>query len=151
MILKARRLKQPDSMPVDCYCTKKTPLVYITTNRVATLIREAVTRERPGITTADRNKYFAHSLRVWACVLLDEAGKSPDCIRKRLRWMGDSFCMYLRYTQVIQDMHREALQLSSSQEIINLLKAQREDVHRQSTMSDVTADDNMGKYHDEMD
>jgi hypothetical protein len=42
MILRARRLMQPDSMPVGCYFTKKTPLVYITANRVAALIREAV-------------------------------------------------------------------------------------------------------------
>ena len=149
MILRARRLKQPDSMPVGCYCTKKTPLVYITANQVATLIREVVKRERPGITTANWNKYSTHSLRVWACVLLDEAGKSPDYIKKHLHWMGDLFCMYLCDTQVIQDMHREALQLSL-QEIIDL-EAQPEDVRRQSTMSDVTPDVNMGKYHDEMD
>jgi hypothetical protein len=109
MILKAKRLKQPNSMPVGCYHTKKTPLVYMIANRVATLIREAVKGECPGITTANQNKYSTHSLRVWACVLLDEAGKSPDYIRKHLRWMGDSFCMYLRDTWVIQDMHREAL------------------------------------------
>ena len=119
-------------------------------NRVATLIREAVKGECPGITTANQNKYSTHSLRVWACVLLDKAGKSPDYIRKHLRWMGDSFCMYLHDTRVIQDMHREALQLSS-QEIIDLLEAQPEDVCRRSMMSNVTPDDDMGKYHDEMD
>ena len=150
MILRTRRLKQPNSMPVGCYCTKKTPLVYITANQVATLIREAVKRECPGITTANWNKYLTHSLRVWACGLLDEAGKSPDHIRKRLRWIGYSYCMYLRDTRVIQDMHREALQLSS-QEIIDLLEAQPEDVCRRSMMSNVTPDDDMGKYHDEMD
>ncbi len=83
IILRAKRLKQPDSMPVGCYRTKKTSLVYMAANRVATLIREAVKRERPDITTADGNKYSTHSLRVWACVFLDEAGKSPDYIRKR--------------------------------------------------------------------
>ena len=101
MILRARRLKQPNSMPVGCYRTKKTPLVYITANRVATLIREAVKRECPAITTANWNKYSTHSLHVWACVLLDEAEKSPGYIRKCLRWMGSLFCMYLRDTRVI--------------------------------------------------
>ena len=93
-------------MPVGCYRTKKTPLV---ASRITTLIREAVKKEQHSISTADRNKYSAHSLRVWACVFLDEARKSPDYIRKRLGWMGDSFHMYLRDTRVIQDMHREAL------------------------------------------
>ena len=128
MILRAKRLEQPDSMPVGCYCTKKTPLVCMTANQVATLIREAVKRERPGITTANWNKYSAHSLCVWVCVLLDETGKRLDYIGKRLRWMGDLFCMYLRDTRVIQDMHHEALR-SSLQEIIDLLKVQPKDVH----------------------
>ena len=36
--------------------------------------------------TLDKVKqYSAHSLRVWACVMLDEAGKWPDYIKK----MGD--------------------------------------------------------------
>jgi hypothetical protein len=117
---------------------------------VATLIREVVKREPPGITTANQNKYSAHSLHVWACVFLDEARKSPNYIRKRLRWMSDSFCMYLCDTRVIQDMHSEAFQ-SSLQEIIDLLEAQPEDVRRRSTLSNVTPDDNMGKYHDKMD
>jgi adenylate cyclase len=59
MILQARRLKQPDSMPVGCYRTKKTPLV---ASRITTLIREAVKKEQHSISTADRNKYSAHSL-----------------------------------------------------------------------------------------
>ncbi len=85
MILRARRLKQPDSMPVGCCRTKKTPRVYMTANTIATLIRESVKKEQPGITTADWNTYSTHSLQVWAYVHLDEAGKSPDYIRKCLR------------------------------------------------------------------
>jgi hypothetical protein len=30
-------------------------------------------------------------LQAWACVLMDEAGKSSDYIQKQLCWMGDSF------------------------------------------------------------
>jgi hypothetical protein len=34
------------------------------------------------VTTPDELKqYSAHSLRVWACVLLDEVGKLPDYIK----------------------------------------------------------------------
>ena len=77
MILRAKRLKQPNSMPVGCYRTKETPPMYMTANWVATLIRERLKMECLGITTADRNKYSTHSLRVWACLLLDEVGKVP--------------------------------------------------------------------------
>jgi hypothetical protein len=47
-------------------------------------------------------RYSAHSLRVWACALLDEAGKLPDYIKKRLCWLGDTFRMYLKDTAIIQ-------------------------------------------------
>ena len=58
-------MKQPNSMPVGCYHTKKTPLVYMTANRMAILIRESVKKACPGIVTADLKKYYAHSLQVW--------------------------------------------------------------------------------------
>jgi hypothetical protein len=91
-------------------------------------------------------------MRVWACVLLDEAGKSPDYIKKRLRWMGDSFRMYLRDTHVIQDQHQEALR-TSSEEVMDLVSVLPANILRLSIMSEETAgdDDNMGVYQDDMD
>ncbi len=89
---------------------------------------------------------------MWACVLLDEAGKSPNYIKKRLRWMGDSFRMYLRDTRVIQDQHREALR-ASSEEVMDIVGALPDDILCLSTMSDGTDgdEDDMGVYHDDMD
>jgi hypothetical protein len=91
-------------------------------------------------------------MRVWACILLDKAGKSPDYIKKRLRWMGDSFQLYLRDTHVIQDQHREAL-WASSEEVMDLVSTLPTDILRLSIMSEGTADDeeDMGVYQDEMD
>jgi hypothetical protein len=82
---------------------------------------------------------------------LDEAGKSPDYIKKRLLWMGDSFRMYLRDTHVIQDQHREALR-ASSEEVMDLVSALPADILRLSIMSEGTADDEeeMGVYHADM-
>jgi hypothetical protein len=122
MVLRARTLKQPNSMPLKCYCTKKIPMVYMPAIRMASLIQEAGKKVCIGINAKDLSKYFAHSLQVWACVLLDEAGKSPDYIRKQLCWLGDSFCMHHCDMRVIQDAHCKALQ-SSMQEILNLLAA----------------------------
>ena len=95
-------------MPVECY-SKKDSLAYITGTRIAVLFRVAARAVRPTITKVDEQQYSTHSLQVWACVLLDEAGKLPDYIKKCLCWMGDSFRMYLCDMRVIQDQHHEAL------------------------------------------
>ena len=151
LVLRARRLSQPDSMPVACYL-KKDAMAYLTGSRIAIHFRAAARAARPSISKDDEQRYSAHSLRVWACVLLDEAGKSPDYIKKRLRWMGDSFRMYLRDTHVIQDQHREALR-ASSEEVMDLVSALPADILRLSIMSDETAgeEEDMGVYHDDMD
>jgi hypothetical protein len=93
MVMKASRLGQPDDMPLACYRPKKAPLLYITGSRIATLLREAVKKVRPSTSADDLKKYSAHSLRVWAFMLLDEAGMSPSFIQKRLCWLGDLFKM----------------------------------------------------------
>jgi hypothetical protein len=85
---------------------KKNAMAYLTGSRITTHFRAAARAVRPSISKDNEQRYSAHSLRVWAWVLLDEAGKSPDYIKKHLRWMGDSFRMYLRDTHVIQDQHR---------------------------------------------
>ncbi len=65
--------------------------------------------------------------------------------------MGNSFRMYLRDTQVIQDQHRKALQ-ALSEEVMDLISALPANILHLSTMSKGTGDeDNMGVYHDDMD
>jgi hypothetical protein len=137
-------------MPVACY-SKKDSLAYITGTRIAVLFRAVARAVHPTITKEDKQQYSAHSLQVWACIFLDEAGKLPDYIKKCLRWMSDSFRMYLRDTRVIQDQHRKALQ-ALSKEVMDLISALPADVLCLSTMSKGTGDeDNMGVYHDDMD
>jgi hypothetical protein len=114
MVMRAHPLAQPDNVPVACYRTKKAPLLFITGSRIATLLREAVKKVQLSTSADDLKKYSAHSLHVWACVLLDEAGMSPSFTQKHLRWLGDLFKMYLRDTKAIQDKHLAALQLASS-------------------------------------
>jgi hypothetical protein len=76
MVMRAHRLAQPDNMPVAFYRTKKSPLLFITGSRIATLLREAVKKVRPSTSADNLKKYSARSRRVWACVLLDEMGMS---------------------------------------------------------------------------
>ena len=92
---------------------QKKEVKYATHAKVTDVIRRAVKKVHPDISKEELMKYSCHSIRVWACVLLDEAGKSPDFIKKRLRWMGESYRVYLRHSNKIREQHNEALQESS--------------------------------------
>ena len=92
-----------------CFGTKKGARVYITASCIAFLFWDAAKAVHLSLTKAELSRYSAHSLRVWACVLLDEAGMAPKFVKSRLQWMGNSFRMYLCDTGVIQDKHRNVL------------------------------------------
>jgi hypothetical protein len=154
MVMRAHHLSQPDNMPVTCYRTKKAPLLFITGSRIATLLHEAVKKVQPSTSADDIKKYSAHSLRVWACALLDKAGMSPSFIQKPLCWLGD---LYLHDTKAIQDKHLGALQLASS-DVKALIHNPPDNVVRLTvTMSNLNApsnivkDNQMGTYIDDMD
>jgi hypothetical protein len=150
LVLRARCLSQPDLMPVACYL-KKDALAYISGSRIAILFRAAAGAVHPNISKEEEQQYSTHLLRVWACVLLDKAGKSPDYIKKRLRWMGNSFWMYLCDMRIIQDQHRKALQ-ALSKEVMDLISMLPANILHLSTMYEGTGDeDDMGVYHDDMD
>ncbi len=81
MVMRARRLAQPDNMLFAYYRTKKAQLLFITGSRIATLLHEAVKKVQLSTSADNLKKYFAHSLRVWACVLLDMASMSTSFIQ----------------------------------------------------------------------
>ncbi len=150
LVLRAKWLNQPNDMPIAVYKTKKGKVIYLTGNKIAELLQKAVKEVRPD-TTPDKLKWYsAHSLRVWACVLLEEAGMLPDYIKKRLRWLGDSFRMYLRDTAVIQHQHVDAL-LAASQEVMDLIAALLKDIIPLSTMTEGMDNPDMHEYADAMD
>jgi hypothetical protein len=137
-------------MPIALYKTKKGKVIYLTGNKIAKLLQKAIKKVRPSTTPDKLKRYFAHYLRVWACVLLDEVGKLPDYIKKRLCWLGGSFRMYLRDTAIIQHQHVDAL-LAASQEVVDILAALPKDVIALSTMMEGTDDPDMNEYADKMD
>ncbi len=150
LVLWARRLNQPDDMPVAVYKTKKGKVIYFTGNKIAELLRKTVKKVRLNTTPDKLKRYSAHSSWVRACVFLDKAGKLPDYIKKRLRWLGDSFRMYLRDTAIIQHQHNIAL-LAALQDFMDLIDALPKDVIALSTMAEGTDDPDMHEYADEMD
>ena len=69
-------------MLLGVFRTKKGKSIYLIGNKIAELLWKAVKSVCPDTTSEDLKQYYAHSLRVWACVLLDEAGKPPDYINE---------------------------------------------------------------------
>ncbi len=84
LVLWAKWLNQPDDMPVAVYKTKKGKVIYLTGNKIAEHLQKIIKEVRPDTTPDELKRYSAHSLRVWACVLLNKAGKFPDYIKKML-------------------------------------------------------------------
>ncbi len=139
-----QRLNQPDDVPATVYKMEKGKVIYITGIKIAELLRKAVKEVRPDITPDELKRYSAYSMRVWACVLLNEAGKLADYIKKRLQWLGDSFSMYLRDTAIIQHQHVDAL-LAALQEVMDLIAVLPMAVIALSTMTERMDDPDMHK------
>ncbi len=76
LVLRARCLSQPDSMPVVCHL-KKDALAHIFGSRITILFWAAARAMHPNIFKEEEQQYSAQSLQVWACVLLNEAGNRP--------------------------------------------------------------------------
>jgi hypothetical protein len=148
LVLWARQLNQPDDMPITVYKTKKGKVIYLTGNKIAELLWKAVKKVCPDTTPDKLKHYSTHSLWVWACVLLYEAGKLLDYIKKKLCWLGDSFRMYLRDTAIIQHQHVDAL-LAALQEVMDLIPALPEDIIALSTMMEGMDDPDMHEYADQ--
>ncbi len=74
----------------------------------------------------------------------------PDYIKKRLRWLGDSFRMYLRDTAIIQHQHVGAL-LAALQEVMNLIAVLPTKVIALSIMTEGTDNPDMHKYANKID
>ncbi len=105
----------------------------------------------PNMSKDNLSRFSPHSLQVWACVLLDVAGMSPKFIMLRLRWMGNSFWMYLRDAGMIQDKHRDIFR-AESQEVLDLIAGPTLTLLPSLTrLSIVDVDETMGEYADDMD
>ena len=83
---------------------------YITASAITTALRACAARVH-NIDPADSSlkQYTPHSLRIGACVLLYEKGKSAVFIKDRLRWKSDTFMDYLRDTASVARQHAAAL------------------------------------------
>jgi hypothetical protein len=85
---------------------------YLTGNKISEVLQAITKKCHPDLTKDEMSSFSSHSGRVWAVVLLDEAGMSPDFIKSWLRWMGESYRLYLRDTAILQRKHIAALEQS---------------------------------------
>jgi hypothetical protein len=57
---------------------------YLTGNKIADVLRSIARVVHPDLTKDELKKFSSHSGRVWALVLLDEAGMTPDFMKSHL-------------------------------------------------------------------
>jgi hypothetical protein len=88
---------QTDDLPMAAFLNNN-KIEYVTLKDVSTFFQKIAKKVHPKMSKSEIQKYSSHSIRVWACVILDEAGKSASFIKARLRWLGESFRTYLRDT-----------------------------------------------------
>jgi hypothetical protein len=98
---------------------------YLTGGKIADVLQPVAKAVHLDI-SADKIKRFSNHLgRVWALVLLDEARMTPDFMTSHVRWMEDSYKLYLCNTLVLQHKHVNALK-NESNEVMKLLGCNRD-------------------------
>ncbi len=90
--LRAKRLGQSDDQPMGVFVNHQGIVRYLTANKIAEVLQSVAKTCHPDLTRDEIMHFSSHLIRVWAVVLLDEAGMNPGFIKSRLRWMGDSCC-----------------------------------------------------------
>ena len=95
------------------------------------------------MTREEISRFSLQSGRVWAVVLLDEAGMPPEFIKCRLRYLSNAYRLYLCDTSVIQSKHTNALN-KDSEDIIKLFGE-----NHKILLDIIPIENNMGKYTSE--
>jgi len=138
--LRAKKLGQSDSEPMGIFVNSFGVKKYLTGGKIAEVLRLIAKRVHPDWSSEELSRISSHSGRVWALVLLDEAGMSPAFMTSRLRWMGDSYKLYLRDTSILQHKHIDALK-KESDELMKLLGTNKDVLPNV-----VPVDNDMGDY-----
>lgn len=110
LVQRALSLGQAPSDPLCVYQLPSGQKCFLTGTDVTAYYRRVTKMVFPQICDDELRLISSHSLRVKACVLLAEAGKSGYYIKLRLRWKSDCFEVYLRDTLTISIQHNAALE-----------------------------------------
>lgn len=113
LVRRANNLGQSQSLPCVVYQFKNNKR-YVTGNDVSSFLQNIARKLYPDMSETDIRKFSSHSFRVTAAVLLHEQGHDGDYIKIQLRWLGDSYRLYLRSTHKILQQHSDSLSKSAS-------------------------------------
>ena len=138
--LRAKKLGQSDSEPMGIFTNKLGIKKYLTGGKIAEILRSVAKRVHPDWSAKELSRISSHSGWVWALVLLDEAGMSPAFMTSQLRWMGDSYKLYLCDTSILQHKHIDAFK-KESDELMKLLGT-----NKNVLPNIVLVDNDMGDY-----
>jgi hypothetical protein len=99
------------------FVNKHGSVKYLTGSKISEVLQSLAKACHPDLTRDEIMRFSSHSGRVWAIVILDEAGMLPDFIKSRLRWMGDSYKLYLQDTSIsiLQQKHLNDLERASTE------------------------------------
>jgi hypothetical protein len=114
ILLRAKRLGQSDTQPMGVFVNKHGIVKYLTGSKISEVLQSVANACHPDLTRDELMRFSSHSGRVWAIVILNEAGMLPDFIKSRLRWMGNSYRLYLQDTSILQQKHLTALDRAST-------------------------------------
>jgi hypothetical protein len=143
MIKRAKNLGQSDNLPLAVYRDKNGKTVYLTAKDLTDYIRNVARSVHPTMPESEIMKFSCHSIRVWACVLLHEAGKDGEYIKKRLRWLSECYRVYLRDTEGLASQHNQSLR-----EYADLIKAMTTMNLPDDVNYTIGEDEEMGTYDD---
>ncbi len=113
LVRRANKLGQSPSLPCVVYQFKDKKR-YATGKDVSSFLQNIAKKLYPDMPETEIKKFSSHSLRVTAAVLLHEQGHDGDYIKIQLRWLGDSYRLYLRSTHRILQQHSDSLSKSAS-------------------------------------
>ncbi len=143
ILQRAKRLGQDNNIPLGVFINHYRIKKYLTGSKIAKLLQSVAQKVHPNMNREEISRFSSHSGRVWAVVLLDEAGMPPEFIKFWLCYLSNAYRLYLRDTSVIQSKHTNALD-KDSEDIINLLG-----VNRMILPDIIPIENDMGKYTSE--
>ena len=111
---RAIRLGVPPELPLAVFKNKQGCSQYIDDFHVTQMLQFLAKTIFNISQTNDLARFTCHSIRVGACILLQETGQSPDFIKSKLRWCSDAYQMYLRNTTKLALLHTQAVNASDS-------------------------------------
>ena len=88
LVLIKVRIQHNTKLPLTIFKAKGRTVQYLTHSKVTDITRKAVKTVYPDISKKDLMMYSCRKIRVWACICFDEAGMSPDFIRKMTALVG---------------------------------------------------------------